>query len=122
MIDVVFLLIIFFLVSSHLARQENLVPLELPTAASGLDELSERETVIVHVLPDGTWILGGTQVTLPALESTIQRRIQASERPLQLRIRTDRTVAYEKLEPILGVAVRLGVGDVVFSVYGDRSQ
>ena len=36
MIDVVFLLIIFFLVSSHLARQESRVPLELPDALSHL--------------------------------------------------------------------------------------
>ena len=35
MIDVTFLLIIFFLVSSHLAQQELQVDLELPAAASG---------------------------------------------------------------------------------------
>ncbi len=34
MIDVVFLLIIFFLVSSHLARQENRLPLDLPVAST----------------------------------------------------------------------------------------
>ncbi|MBT6848587.1 MAG: biopolymer transporter ExbD, partial [Planctomycetaceae bacterium] len=35
MIDVVFLLIIFFLVSSHLARQETQLELDLPEASSG---------------------------------------------------------------------------------------
>ncbi len=35
MIDVTFLLIIFFLVSSHLAKQENFLKLDLPTAAAG---------------------------------------------------------------------------------------
>ena len=40
MIDVVFLLIIFFLVSSHLARQESQLPLPLPDAVSG-EEVEE---------------------------------------------------------------------------------
>jgi len=35
MIDVVFLLIIFFLVSSHLAQQETQLELDLPEATSG---------------------------------------------------------------------------------------
>ena len=39
LIDVVFLLIIFFLVSSHLARQETQVELDLPTASSGEEEV-----------------------------------------------------------------------------------
>ena len=38
MIDVVFLLIIFFLVSSHLAKQETQIELALPTAVSASDD------------------------------------------------------------------------------------
>lgn len=54
MIDVVFLLIVFFLVSSHLAKQESRLPLPLPDAESGLPS-AERQTarVTVNVLSDG---------------------------------------------------------------------
>lgn len=121
MIDVVFLLIIFFLVSSHLSRQENLVPLKLPSAASGLDEVSDRDTVIIHVLETGTLMASGTTVGLAELESFVQRRIAESERPIQLRIRTDKTVPYARLSPILEIAARLGVGDVVFSVFAESA-
>ncbi len=38
MIDIVFLLIIFFLVSSHLAKQEVQLDLDLPAAESGREE------------------------------------------------------------------------------------
>ena len=60
MIDVVFLLIIFFLVSSHLAQQETQVTVDLPDASSSdrpeeedvrrlfINILSETEILISH--------------------------------------------------------------------------
>ena len=61
MIDVVFLLIIFFLVSSHLARQEMQLELDLPDAASS-DRPEEEDVrrVVVNVLSE-TQILVGSQ-------------------------------------------------------------
>jgi biopolymer transport protein ExbD len=122
MIDVVFLLIIFFLVSSHLAQQESQIPLDLPIAESGLDELVDRDTIVVHVLPDGSWKMSGSTVPLEELESNLRSRLLDAERPVQLRIRTDRNVPYERIEPVLGAAAKVGLGDVVFSVIGDRSS
>ena len=54
LIDVVFLLIIFFLVSSHLAQRETQQELALPTAASGrVGEDSPTARVTIHLLADG---------------------------------------------------------------------
>jgi biopolymer transport protein ExbD len=120
MIDVVFLLIIFFLVSSHLAQQESHIPLELPLAESGLDELVDREALVVNVLPDGEWMMFGTRIQIEDLDSNLRGRLRETDRPVQLRIRTDRDVPYERIEPILGAAARVGLSDIVFSVVGDR--
>lgn len=120
MIDVVFLLIIFFLVSSHLAKQENTIPLKLPTANSGLDDTSNRQSVVVNVLPDGAWMIGGANVQQAGLDKALRSRLMASEEPLQLRIRTDQNVTYDRIEPILTSAAQLGIGDIVFSVFEER--
>lgn len=120
MIDVVFLLIIFFLVSSHLAKQENSVQLDLPEALSGLDEEAETDTVVINVLVDGSWQMGGVDLTEQALPSALARRLSTAVEPLRLRIRTDQSVTYEHLEPILRIATAAGIGDVVFSVYEGR--
>ena len=60
MIDVVFQLIIFFLVASHLARNESLMPLQLPTAKSGEEDTDfETPRITINVKPDGTlWMTG----------------------------------------------------------------
>ncbi len=120
MIDVVFLLIIFFLVSSHLAKQENSVELDLPKAISSLEDSATRETFVVNVLASGTWQIGGTDVDEQALASRMRQRIMQTSQPLQLKIRTDRSVTYDRIEPLLRQAAAAGIGDIVFSVYQER--
>lgn len=122
MIDVVFLLIIFFLVSSHLAKRENAIQLDLPDAVSGLDDDSERDVVVVNVLPDGSWQTAGAQVDEAALLSILKRRSMASSDTVRLKIRTDESVPYRRIEPILRVSSNAGIGDIVFSVYEDRAR
>ncbi|MEC8557583.1 MAG: biopolymer transporter ExbD [Planctomycetota bacterium] len=122
MIDVVFLLIIFFLVSSHLAKQENSLALDLPEAVSGLDEDSERTNVVVNVLEDGSFQIGGSLVNETGLLSAFQSRVASSQEPLRLKIRTDRKVTYRAIEPILRQATLAGIVDIVFSVFEDRKR
>ena len=120
MIDVVFLLIIFFLVSSHLAKQENAVRLALPKAVSGLADELERNTVVVNILADGTWQLGGVELDEAGMVSAFRKRQMTAEEFLRLKIRTDETVPYARIEPVLRAATAAGIGDIAFSVYEDR--
>lgn len=122
MIDVVFLLIIFFLVSSHLAKQENTIPLNLPIANSGIDETETLHSVVVNVMPDGTWSVAGAAVDQAGLERILRTRSMAAAEPLQLKIRTDKLVTYDRLEPIMRAAATQGIGNIVFSVFEERGQ
>ena len=122
MIDVVFLLIIFFLVSSHLARQEAQVALELPDASSG--ERPEEEDVrriIVNVLSENQILVGSQPIEPARLETLLDYESQhalgaGKTRALEVRIRTDRTVPYRAVEPILLACARSGIWNVKFAV------
>ena len=122
MIDVVFLLIIFFLVSSHMAKQESSIPLDLPSATAVLPDDTERDTLVINILASGAWRVGGAEVDEPALASFMRRSQMAAAEPLRLKIRTDKLVPYERIEPLLRAASELGIGDIVFSVYEERSR
>jgi biopolymer transport protein ExbD len=122
MIDVVFLLIIFFLVSSHMAKQENNVPLDLPKAGSGLSDTAERHSLVVNVLADGTWKVGGRLVDRGSLPGVLLQRQRESVEPLRLKIRTDAAVPYSQLEPLLLIASQSGIGDIVFAVIEERRR
>jgi biopolymer transport protein ExbD len=118
MIDVVFLLIIFFLVSSHLARQEVQMPLPLPTASSGerpIDTATRRVTI--NVLSDGRLMLAGKPVEAGQLRERLDEALRESGGDIEVRIRSDRTVAYQHVEPILLACARTGIWNVAFAVY-----
>lgn len=121
MIDVVFLLIIFFLVSSHLARQETQLALDLPQAASGRRaEEDEVRRVVVNVLGEqdskGRIQVGGKLLSADELSAMIAFESRKSDEPLEVRIRSDRRVRYRMIEPILVACARARVWNVTFAV------
>jgi biopolymer transport protein ExbD len=117
MIDIVFLLIIFFILSSHFARQETLLELALPEAASGQEAaLDETRRLIVSVLPSGELQLAGAAVDAAQLQQKIAYESERVGGDLEVRIRSDRQAPYRQVEPILVACARAGVWKVTFAV------
>ncbi len=125
MIDVVFLLIIFFLVSSHLAQQEIQLELDLPSATSGrhIDQDDVRR-VVVKVLPnkrpEGRIMVGGKLMNADQFARMIGYESKRSGRQLEVRIRSDRRVPYRVIEPIMVACARSGVWNVTFAVIAGK--
>jgi len=117
MIDVVFLLIIFFLVSSHLAQRENRIELDLPVAAKGQEDLpSESRRITVNVLANGTILVAGREVAVTSLAQIFGDATKIDSDNVQIRIRGDRSVTYDKVSPIMKSAVDAGIWNVTFAV------
>jgi biopolymer transport protein ExbD len=117
MIDVVFLLIIFFLVSSHLAQRETRLPVELPEAVSGQRDVpDDRPRMTVTLQPDGKLWLGGQSLAVEQLAARLRAGREQSGEQTELRIRCDRHVPYRQVEPVLAAAVEAGLWNVSFSV------
>ena len=122
MIDIVFLLIIFFLVSSHLAQQEIQMELDLPSAVSGrrADASDAVRRVVVNVLPEprhGRRLqVGGRLLDPDALDRMIRYERRRSTEPLEVRIRSDRHVPYRDIEPVMVSCAKAGVWNVTFAV------
>jgi biopolymer transport protein ExbD len=118
MIDVTFLLIVFFLVSSHLAKQEAQLPLPLPVAESGASPRdSETRRVTINVLADGQLLLAGKLVAPDQLQTRLRAASSESAGDLAVRIRGDRRVAYREVEPVLWACAQAGIWNVSFAVY-----
>jgi biopolymer transport protein ExbD len=118
MIDVVFQLIIFFLVSSHLSKQEAQTQLPLPVASSGkelTDETAPRITVNLHA--DGSVLLGAGMVTTAELQDRLAAKRESVGPGLEVRIRSDRSVPYKVVAPILLACAKAGIWNVTFAVY-----
>ncbi len=117
LVDIVFLLIVFFVVSSHLAKQEIQLQLDLPGAASGRREsATQARRLIVNVLPEGQLMLAGRVVTVEELEKMVAFEGRRTKELLEVRIRSDRSVPYGQIEPVLLACARGGVWNVSFAV------
>ena len=121
MIDVVFLLIIFFLVSSHLARQEVHMQLDLPAAGNSQEILEvETPTLVVNVTAARKLVVRGHSLTPTELESQLKKAIQKKGKNLEVRIRSDQQVPYEVVEPIMLSCARAGIWNVTFAVFREN--
>lgn len=116
LIDVVFLLIIFFLVASHIARSQAQEPVDLPDAVRVQDDTPASNQLTVTVLADGTLSVGGTVITFDQLETKLGLLAADESVPAEVRIRGDRTSAFKLIEPILIKCASLGISDVKFAV------
>ena len=116
MIDVVFLLIIFFLVSSHLARQEHHLPLELPVASTFDPINPERAPLTISVNDQAQWLVAGDVVNTDQLRNVLVDLQSRMGRSAAIRIRTDGEVQYRFVEPILREAALAGVTDASIAV------
>jgi biopolymer transport protein ExbD len=118
MIDVVFLLIVFFLLSSHLARQETQLALPLPAADSGRPAPEgDRPRLTVNVLADGTLLVAGRPVVPDDLSPLLAERRGVHGDDLEVRIRADRSVPYALVEPVMLACARAGIWNVAYAVY-----
>ena len=123
MIDVVFLLIIFFLVSSHLARQESQIELQLPNAASGQDDIDqETPRLTVNVKRDGSLWLAGRPIRSDQLEKRFIEAMQKQGNNVEVRIRGSRSAPYSTVEPVMLACVQAGIWNVKYAVYREEDR
>ncbi len=116
MIDMVFLLLVFFMCVSNLAQAERSHPVELPESdkAKVPDDLSDRG--IVTVAADGLIYLGATQATLETFESVIRERVAANP-DLRVQVRADRQTQYADIRKVLQACARAGAYQVIYATY-----
>ncbi len=97
MVDVVFLLVIFFMVSTTFITLESGLPVDLPEAQTSVAEPSTLPTVTVT--KDGQIYFGGVIVAEAQLAAIVRQELETTGQTTVV-LRADREVAH-------GVAVRI---------------
>jgi biopolymer transport protein ExbD len=117
MIDVTFLLIIFFLLSSRLSQQEA-AELDLPVAASSQRAANDsRPRVSVNVFADGRVLVGDLETRLGEITDRLRIERDRSDDDLEVRIRADRGVPYSAVTPVLLACTEANIWNVTFAVF-----
>jgi len=99
MIDVVFLLIIFFLVATTFQRLEREIAVSVPVSETGRDGEEGIEPVVINVLPDGDGyriVVGGNAVDLEQLRTLLARRV-ATDPGTKALVRADGSLRHQQV-------------------------
>lgn len=75
LVDVLFILIIFFLVATKFAEEERDVPLQLPRATEGSSLSATPDVAIINVREDGSIFLGNKPITLTDLQAAMAESV-----------------------------------------------
>ncbi len=114
MIDIIFLLLIFFITTSVFARLENELSITVPTADSATTPKRDLGELIVNLRSDGTLLVNQKSVSMNQLQMLLVRI--AKQYPDQsVIIRGDREAALEYAIGILDVCAKSGVWNVSFA-------
>lgn len=109
LLDVVLLLLIFFVVTSSFATQT--LELELPSAGAASD--SNRNALVVAIDASGSIAVDGRKIAVAELAERLAAARDA-DRPIELR--ADRKTDHEHVVAVLDRAQSLGVVDLAIAV------
>ncbi|MEL6108509.1 MAG: biopolymer transporter ExbD [Planctomycetota bacterium] len=111
LIDVVFLLLIFFLVTSEFEEEESRLDIVLPTATSAVPMVGKPREIIIDVDEDGNVYLRGNQTTFEDLETMLKAAVAQNPTNQTAVIRADRSTTFQPVVNVMDVCNRSGISD-----------
>lgn len=108
MIDMVFLLLIFFLVATTFQQTEREMQIALPEAASAGPISASLREIVVNVQADGVIIVGGREMDPPALQTLIADAVERNPEQ-KVTVRGDRETPYALIVNALDACKSAGV-------------
>ncbi len=114
MVDIVFLLLIFFLVTWNFAREETELDVKVPTAREGKETRRSVGEVILNVKADGSIVMNRRTFTPDALKEALSR-ISELYPDQAIVLRGDENVDYRYVVDVLDVCRSANIWNVAFA-------
>jgi biopolymer transport protein ExbD len=111
MIDVVFLLMIFFLVASKLDEADRFIDVVLPKASAAKPLTSRPREFLVNIDRDGKYFVGARPVSLADLQGQLKQAAADNPKRQTVIVRADENVAHKFVVAAMNACVEAGIED-----------
>ncbi|MCA9174564.1 MAG: biopolymer transporter ExbD [Planctomycetales bacterium] len=111
LIDVVFLLLIFFLVATKFAEEDHEMDVQLPSASEARPLTSQPLELFVGISDSGTFFVGGREVTHEELDDTMGRAVENNPINQSVVIRADKRVPFDYVVQVMDLCNRHAITD-----------
>ncbi|HEY5751828.1 MAG TPA: biopolymer transporter ExbD [Chthoniobacterales bacterium] len=121
MIDVLLVILVFFIVTWNFALEENELDVKVPSAKSGSEGQPQFSQVVVNVKVDGTYIINKKQLTADEL---LTRLTKLSELyPDQaIILRGDENVEYKHIMKVMDICRQANIWNLLFNASKPTQQ
>lgn len=113
MIDVVFLLLIFFMVSTAFVDFSRRMDIALPTSKSSQDE-EVSTPLTIEMTVDERIFLNGKELTLQQLESQLRETLKTT--PPSATIKADKALPYGNVIKVMGILQSVKIKEISVAV------
>lgn len=123
LIDVVFLLLIFFMVSTTFKQTTDLT-IDLPSASSGAPSITASRPVEVTITKDGQFVINGQTLINERVETLVQGLKETFNNDFQrpLVITADANASYEMVMRVYDAAAQLGISKLAHTAQRESPQ
>ncbi|MGB0775588.1 MAG: ExbD/TolR family protein [Akkermansiaceae bacterium] len=124
MIDMVFLLLIFFIVASTVKIVKSDPEVDPSIAKNSRKAKDGKGRIVINVRKDGTYLAESTSMTFPDTEA-ITKYVEEKKKVEEgkglspvVHLRGDKGTPFKHIRTVIRASAKAGVNNVVFSVYG----
>ncbi len=114
MIDIIFLLLCFFISSQIFSQWETEIGIVLPTSTSGDPPDRLPGEIIINIATDGTVVINQNNFADPELRKLL-KRVSGLFKGQPVLIRADRITAYEHVIHVLDLCREADIGNISFA-------
>ncbi len=114
MIDILLLLLCFFIISWQYSQSETELNVSVPTAQEGADPSRQRGEIIINILADGSIRVDSVTVDLAKLSAQLSSIAQVYKNQ-PVRIRGDGGVPYQRIVEVIDVCQKSGIWNISFA-------
>ena len=114
LVDVLLLLLIFFLMTWNAARNENELDVKVPKASAAKEKAAPIGDVVVNVKADGNVVVNRRNLSTAELTELLKGLVQLNADQAVV-IRGDEAGAYKNIVNVLNICSEAGVTNVAFA-------
>lgn len=109
LIDVMFMLVIFFLVTTRFEQEERDMDVKLPQASEAQPTIFDGKEVFVTVTPEGDYYVDGERLDASALETRLQSLYLSNPGRQRVTIRADEDSRTGQLVTVMNACNRANI-------------
>ena len=119
MIDMTFLLLVFFMVTSTLTQQRTKKGIRLPEASASVKPEDHDQRDVINIDENGDYFIEDKKVDEENLRAYLEKRYKMDKPPYIIYLRADKDMPAKRIAEFVEMATESNVDRIIFGVLNE---